>query len=82
MYYKFNLQGTVKLSKIRTLNNSTMLANSAFPELIVRVTSPIFSKFSLFSAQISRFSADFHRKLLDIVIQHPSNAEIWADSMF
>ena len=43
------------------LTNST-LANSAFPELIVHVTSPILLKFSLFSAQISGFSADFHRK--------------------
>ena len=32
-----------------------------------------------FSAQISGFSADFHRKWLDIVKQHPNNAEIWAD---
>ena len=45
-------------------------------------TSPIFFKFSQFSAQISGFSADFHRKLLDIVKQHPNNAKIWADSMF
>ena len=45
-------------------------------------TSPILLKFSRFSAQISRFSADFHRKLLDIVKQHPNNAEIWADSVF
>ena len=36
-------------------------------------------KFSQFSAQISGFSADFHRKSLDIVKQHPNNAEIWAE---
>ena len=45
-------------------------------------TSPILLKFSWFSAQISGFSADFHRKSLDIVKQHPNNAEIWADSVF
>ena len=45
-------------------------------------TSPISLKFSLFSAQILRLSADFHRKSLDIVKQHPNNAEIWADSVF
>ena len=45
-------------------------------------TSPILLKFSLFSAQILGFSADFHRKSLDIVKQHPNNAEIWADSVF
>ena len=39
-------------------------------------------KFLRFSAQISGFSADFHRKSLDIVKQHPNNAEIWADSVF
>ena len=45
-------------------------------------TSPILLKFSRFSAQISGFSADFHRKSLGIVKQHPNNAEIWADSVF
>ena len=45
-------------------------------------TSPTLLKFWRFSAQISRFSADFHRKSLDIVKQHPNNAEIWADSVF
>ena len=49
-------------------------------------TSPTLLKFSRFSAQILGFSADFladfHRKLLDIVKQHPNNAEIWADSVF
>ena len=45
-------------------------------------TSPTLLKFLRFSAQISGFSADFHRKLLDIVKQHPNNAEIWADSVF
>ena len=45
-------------------------------------TSPILLKFSRFSAQISGFRADFHRKSLDIVKQHPNNAEIWADSVF
>ena len=45
-------------------------------------TLPTLLKFSPFSAQISGFSADFHRKLLDIVKQHPKNAEIWADSVF
>ena len=35
-----------------------------------------------FLAQISGFSADFHRKSLDIVKQHQNNAKIWADSMF
>ena len=44
--------------------------------------SPTLLKCLLFSAQILGFSADFHRKLLDIVKQHPNNAEIWADSMF
>ena len=33
-------------------------------------------KFSLCSAQIPGFSADFHRKLLNIVKQHPNNARI------
>ena len=45
-------------------------------------TSPTSLKFSRFSAQISGFSADFHRKSLDIVKQHQNNAEIWADSVF
>ena len=45
-------------------------------------TSPILLKFSRFSAQISGLSADFHRKSLDIVKQHPNNAEIWANSVF
>ena len=45
-------------------------------------TSPILLKFSQFSAQILGFSADFSRKLLDIVKQHSNNAEIWADSVF
>ena len=45
-------------------------------------TSPTLLKFSRFSAQISGFSADFHRKSLDIVKQHPNNAEIWVDSVF
>ena len=44
--------------------------------------SPILLKCSLFSAQISGVSADFHRKWLDIVKQHPNNAGIWADSVF
>ena len=44
--------------------------------------SPILLEFSLFSAQISGFSADCHRKLLDIVKQRPNNARIWADSVF
>ena len=39
-------------------------------------------EFSLFSAQISGFSADFDRKSLDIVKQHPYNAGILADSVF
>ena len=45
-------------------------------------TSPTMLKFLRFSAQISGFSADFHRKWLDIVKQHTNNAEIWADSCF
>ena len=45
-------------------------------------TLPILLEISLFLAQISGFSADFLRKSLDIVIQHPNNAEIWADSVF
>ena len=45
-------------------------------------TSPILLKFSQFSALISGFSAEFHRKALDIIKLHPNNAEIWADSMF
>ena len=44
--------------------------------------SQILLEFSLFSAQSSGFSADFHRKSLDIVKQHPNNAEIWTDSVF
>ena len=44
--------------------------------------SPTLLKFSRFSAQISGFSADFHRKSLAIVKQHPNNAKIWADSVF
>ena len=45
-------------------------------------TSATLLKFLRFSAQISGSSADFHRKSLEIVKQHPNNAEIWADSMF
>ena len=45
-------------------------------------TSPTLLKFSRFSVQISGFNADFHRKSLDIVKQHPNNAKIWADSLF
>ena len=41
-------------------------------------TLPTLLKFSRFSGQISRFSADFQRKSLVIVKQHPNNAEIWA----
>ena len=48
----------------------------------VSETSSMLLKFSQFTAQISGFSADFHRKSLDIVKQHPNNATIWADSMF
>ena len=45
--------------------------------------SPILLEiFFIFLAQISGFSADFHRKSLDIVKQHPNNARIWADSVF
>ena len=40
---------------------------------------PILLEFSLFSAQILGFSADFHRKSLAIVKQHPNNARIWDD---
>ena len=36
----------------------------------------------MFSAQILGFSADFHRKSVDIVKQHPNNARIWAESLF
>ena len=39
--------------------------------------SLILMKLSRVSAQISGFSAGFHRKSLDIVKQHPNNAEIW-----
>ena len=39
-------------------------------------------EFSLFSAQILGFSADFHRKWLNLVKQHSNNAGIWADSVF
>ena len=38
--------------------------------------SPIVLKYLRFSAQISGFSADFHRKSLDIVKRHPNNAKI------
>ena len=41
-------------------------------------TSPILLKFLWFSAQLSGFSADLHRQSLDIVKQHPNNAEIMA----
>ena len=44
-------------------------------------TFPVSFEFLLFSALISGFSADFHRKLLDIVKQLPNNAE-WADGVF
>ena len=44
--------------------------------------SPILLEFSLFSAQILGFSADFYRKSLDIVKQHPNRAEIWAEIVF
>ena len=45
-------------------------------------TSPILLKFSGFPAQLSGYSADFHRKSLDIIKQHPNNAAIWANSCF
>ena len=49
-------------------------------------TSPTLLKFLRFSAQISGFSADFladfHRKSLDILKQHPNNAEIWLIACF
>ena len=45
-------------------------------------TSPTLLKILWFFSPISGFSADFHRKSLDIVKQHPNNAEIWADSVF
>ena len=45
-------------------------------------TSLTLLKLLRFSAQISGFSADFHKKSLDIVKQQPNNAEIWADSVF
>ena len=45
-------------------------------------TSLILLKFSLFSVQILGFSADFHRKSLDIVKQHSNSAQIWAVSVF
>ena len=45
-------------------------------------TSPILLKFSRFSAEISGYSADFHRKSLDVVKQHPKSAAIWANSCF
>ena len=48
-----------------------------FPENIAD-----FVEFLLFSAQISAFNGDFHRKSLDIVKQQPNNAGIWADSKF
>ena len=41
-----------------------------------------FVELSRFSAQISGCSADFHRKSVDIVKQHPNNAAIWANSCF
>ena len=44
-------------------------------------TSPISVGFLQFSAQILGFSADFHRKLLDIVKQHTNNDGIWADGV-
>ena len=43
---------------------------------------PILLKILRVSAQISGCSADFHRKLLDIVKHHPNNAAIWASSCF
>ena len=55
----------------------TILALKTWPENIAD-----FVEFSLFSAQILGFSADFQRKSLDIVKQHPDNAGIWADSVF
>ena len=45
-------------------------------------TSPTLLKLTRFSAEISGFSADFHRKSLDIVKQHPNNAEIWLIACF
>ena len=45
-------------------------------------TLPILLNFSRFSVQISGFSADFHRKSLDIVKQHPNSAEIWVVACF
>ena len=62
----------------QTHAHMTSICSSVFGSEI----SPTLLKFSRFSAQISGFSADFHRKSLDIVKQHPNNAEIWADSVF
>ena len=42
--------------------------------------SLILLEFSVFSAQITGISANFHRKSLDIVKQHLNNAEISTDT--
>ena len=45
-------------------------------------TSLILLKFLRFSAQLSGFSADFHRKSPDIIKEHPNNTAVWVDSVF
>ena len=37
--------------------------------------------FGVFQPRFRDFNADFHRKMLDIVKQHPNNDKIWADRM-
>ena len=59
---------------VQTHVDMTSICSSVFGS----ETSPTLLKFSRFSDQISGFSADFHRKSLDIVKQHPNNADIWA----
>ena len=65
-----------------TLAQTHAHMTSMFSSVSGSETSPTLLKCSQFSAQISGFGADFHRKSLDIVKQHPNNAEIWADSVF
>ena len=56
------------------------LTSICFSAWIQNITD--FVEILRFSAQTSGFSADFHRKSLDILKQHPNSAAIWADSVF
>ena len=68
---------TIKCDMRTWLASFTIPGSKIWPENIAN-----FIEFSLFLAQISGFSTEFHSKLLDIVKQHPNNAGIRADGTF